>query len=156
MKESESGCFTVQQAQGQAANESAGGRKTKESSEGPEDWTTVSVDANIIDVPSFIKDHRLLRRAHDHNEYRGEEGNCLNPKLIGWRKRREMRTRSMNRSTRPRAVWRNSELWCETHRLRESPRERLRAVTDTDENMDRILITDDSHVKRSMDWFQNL
>ena len=133
-----------------------GGRKTKESSEGPEDWTTVSVDANIIDVPSFIKDHRLLRRAHDHNEYRGEEGNCLNPKLIGWRKRREMRTRSTKRSTSPRAVWRNSALLCETHRLSESPRERLRAVTDTDENMDRILITDDSHVKRSMDWFQNL
>ena len=49
MKESESGCFRVQQAQGRAANESAGGRKTKESSEGPEDWTTVSVDENIID-----------------------------------------------------------------------------------------------------------
>ena len=30
-KESEKGCFRVQQAQGQAANESAGGRKTKES-----------------------------------------------------------------------------------------------------------------------------
>ena len=40
MKDSESGCFRVQRAQGQAANESAGGRKTKESSEGPEDWTT--------------------------------------------------------------------------------------------------------------------
>ena len=49
MKESEKRCFRVQQAQGQAANESAGGRKTKESSEGPEDWTTVSVDENIID-----------------------------------------------------------------------------------------------------------
>ena len=49
MKESESGCFRVQQAQGQAANESAGGRKTKDSSEGLEDWTTVSVDENIID-----------------------------------------------------------------------------------------------------------
>ena len=49
VKESESGCFRVQQAQGQAANESARGRKTKESSEGPEDWTTVSVDENIID-----------------------------------------------------------------------------------------------------------
>ena len=32
-----------------AANESARGRKTKESSEGPKDWTTVSVDENIID-----------------------------------------------------------------------------------------------------------
>ena len=49
MKESESGCFRMQQAQGQATNESAGGRKTKESSEGPEDWTTASVDENIID-----------------------------------------------------------------------------------------------------------
>ena len=49
MKESEKGCFRVQQARGQAANESAGGRKTKESSEGPEDWTTGSVDENIID-----------------------------------------------------------------------------------------------------------
>ena len=49
MKESEKGCFRVKRAQGQAANESAGGRKTKESSEGPEDWTTVSVDENIID-----------------------------------------------------------------------------------------------------------
>ena len=49
MKESEKGCFRMQQAQSQAANESAGGRKTKESSEGPEDWTTVSVDENIID-----------------------------------------------------------------------------------------------------------
>ena len=35
-KESEKVCFRVQQAQGRAANESAGGRKTKESSEGPE------------------------------------------------------------------------------------------------------------------------
>ena len=42
-KESEKGCFRVQRAQGQAANESAGGRKTKESSEGP------SVDENIIE-----------------------------------------------------------------------------------------------------------
>ena len=49
VKESESGCFRVQRAQGQAANESAGRRKAKESSEGPEDWTTVSVDENIID-----------------------------------------------------------------------------------------------------------
>ena len=49
MKESEKGCFRVQRAQGQAANESAGGRKTKESSEGPEDWTIVSMDENIID-----------------------------------------------------------------------------------------------------------
>ena len=39
----------MQQGQGQAANESAGGRNTKESSEGPEDWTTLSVDENIID-----------------------------------------------------------------------------------------------------------
>ena len=39
----------MQQAQGQAAKESAGGRKTKESKEGPEDWTTVSEDENIID-----------------------------------------------------------------------------------------------------------
>ena len=30
VKESESGCFRVQQARGQAANESAGGRKTKD------------------------------------------------------------------------------------------------------------------------------
>ena len=49
MKESEKVCFRVQQAQGQGANETAGGRKTKESSEGPEDWTTASVDENIID-----------------------------------------------------------------------------------------------------------
>ena len=49
MKEFESGCFRVQQAQGQAANESAGGRKTKESLEGPEDRTTGSADENIID-----------------------------------------------------------------------------------------------------------
>ena len=49
MEESESGCFRVQQAQGQAANESAGGRKTKESSKDPEHWTIVSVDENIID-----------------------------------------------------------------------------------------------------------
>ena len=42
-----------------------------------------------------------------------------------------------------------------THTER-NPRGRLRAETDTDEDMDRILITDDSHVKRSMDWFQNL
>ena len=48
-EESGSGCFRVQQAQGQAAKESVGGRKTKESSEGPEDWTTLSVDENIID-----------------------------------------------------------------------------------------------------------
>ena len=49
MKESESGCFRVQRAQGHAASKSAGGRKTKESSGGPEDWTTLSVDENIID-----------------------------------------------------------------------------------------------------------
>ena len=49
MNESEKGCFRVQQAQGQAANESAGGRKTKESSESSEDWTTASLDENIID-----------------------------------------------------------------------------------------------------------
>ena len=30
-----------------------------------------------------------------------------------------------------------------------NPRRSSRAVTDTDENMDRILTTDDSHVKRS-------
>ena len=56
MKESESGCFRVQQAQGQAANESAGGRKTKESSEGPE----ACKDENIIDefhVSSKTKDN---------------------------------------------------------------------------------------------------
>ena len=41
-------CFRVQQVQGQAVNESAGGRKTKESWEGPEDWTTACVDENII------------------------------------------------------------------------------------------------------------
>ena len=39
----------MQQAQGQAANGSAGGRKAKESSEDPEDRTTVSVDENFID-----------------------------------------------------------------------------------------------------------
>ena len=33
--------------------------------------------------------------------------------------------------------------------MRENPQGRSRAVTDTDEGMDRILITDDSHVKRS-------
>ena len=49
VKVSESGCFRVQRAHGQAANETVGGRKTKELSEGPEDWTTVSVDENIID-----------------------------------------------------------------------------------------------------------
>ena len=49
VKESEKGCFRVQQVLGQAANESAGGRKTKESSEGPEYWTIVSVDETIID-----------------------------------------------------------------------------------------------------------
>ena len=49
MKESEKGCFRVQQAQGQETNESAKGRKTKEQSEGAEDLTTVSVDENIID-----------------------------------------------------------------------------------------------------------
>ena len=49
VKESESGCFRVQQTQSQAANESAGGRTTKESSDGPEDWATGSVDENIID-----------------------------------------------------------------------------------------------------------
>ena len=69
MKESESGCIRAQQARGQAANESAGGRKTKESSEGPEDWTTVSVDENIVDefqVSSKTTDN--LRRPHDHPE----------------------------------------------------------------------------------------
>ena len=30
----------------------------------------------------------------------------------------------------------------------ENPQGSLRAVTDTDEDMDRILITDDSHVRR--------
>ena len=43
------GASEFQRAQCQAANGSAGGRKTKESSEGPEDWTIVSVDENIID-----------------------------------------------------------------------------------------------------------
>ena len=37
-----------------------------------------------------------------------------------------------------------------------NPQGRSRAVTDTDEDMDRILTTDGSHVKRSMDWFQNV
>ena len=37
-------------------------------------------------------------------------------------------------------VRRNSALLCETHRLRENPQGRSRAVTDTDEDMDRILI----------------
>ena len=46
-------------------------------------------------------------------------------------------------------VWRNSFLLCETHRLRETLGEGLGAVTDTEEDMDRMLITDDSHVKRS-------
>ena len=47
VKESEKG--VLQKAQGQAANESAGGGKTKESDDCPEDWTTVSVDENIIE-----------------------------------------------------------------------------------------------------------
>ena len=53
------GASGVQHTQNQAANESAGGRKTKESSEGPEHWATVSVDENIIDefqVPSKTTD----------------------------------------------------------------------------------------------------
>ena len=44
-------------------------------------------------------------------------------------------------------VWRNAALLCETHRLRENPQGRSRAVTDTDEDMGRILIIDNSHVK---------
>ena len=45
-------------------------------------------------------------------------------------------------------IWRNSALLCETQ-TEGNPRGRSRAVTDTDEDMDRILMTDDSHVKRS-------
>ena len=67
MKESESGCFRVQQVQGQAANESAGGRKTNESWEGPVVWTTVSVDENIFD------DFRVSSKTTD---------NCVEPTVI--------------------------------------------------------------------------
>ena len=38
--------------------------------------------------------------------------------------------------------------YCVKH-TKGNPQGRLRAVTGTDEDMDRILITDDSHVKRS-------
>ena len=75
MKESEKGCFRVQHAQGQAANENAGGRKTKESSEGPEDWTTVSVDENIFDefqVSSKTTDN-CVEPTIIQSEYRGEK-----------------------------------------------------------------------------------
>ena len=64
----------LQRAQGQAANENVGGRKTKESSEGPEDWTTVSVDENIIDefqVSSKTTD--ICVEPTISPEYRGEK-----------------------------------------------------------------------------------
>ena len=68
----------------------------------------------------------------------------LSPKLIGWCKRQrspEMGTRSTSRSTRPRVIWRNSA-YCVKHTQTEGN------VTDTDEDMDRILIADDSRVAK--------
>ena len=93
-----------------------------------------------------------FHRKDHQSEYRGEKEIKLSQSEVDRMVQEAEKFRDedkvlTSRSTRPRVVWINSALLCETHRLRENPLGRSRAVTDTDEDMDRILITDDSHVK---------
>ena len=73
------------------------------------------------------------------------------PKVTGWSKRRrstEMRMRITSRSTRPRKVWRKYRVTVCNTLTEGNPLRSWRAVTDTDEDMVHILVTDDSHVTR--------
>ena len=91
----------MQQAQGQTASESAGVRKTKESSDSPEDWTTVSVDEYIIDefqVSSKTTDNCVEPTISQSIVVKKEIVSIQS--LIGWCKRQrspETRTRSTSR-----------------------------------------------------------
>ena len=64
-------------------------------------------DENIIyEVKVTSKDAEECVESHDQQEYRGEKGSCLSPKLIGSKRQKstQMRMRPTSRSTGPRMI----------------------------------------------------
>ena len=91
VKEAENGCFTVQQSQGQATNESAGGPKTNQTIDN-------CVESTISQ--SIVVKRKLSQSEVDRMKQDTEKS--------------EMRTRSTSRSTRPR-VFREMPHFCVEH-----------------------------------------